>query len=86
MSSEELASATGKGLQYRLEFEYLSPFTGKWEHGARESTDLVSLVEQWDNQLQMQDVRHSQILYRTVSEWSMYRMERLEGTSGFGVG
>jgi hypothetical protein len=54
---------------YRLEFEYLSPFTGKWEKTFRESQDLADIMLQRNNQLLMSGVRGSKLFYRDNPEW-----------------
>ncbi len=57
--------------RYRLEFEYISPFTGKWMPAAKEvdEADLPGLKQQLENQLLMPDVRKSRILSQEIGPW-----------------
>lgn len=56
---------------YRLNFEYISPFTGEWVARYREDVNLASLQEQLAGQLTMPDVRGSLISESEIvtSEW-----------------
>jgi len=58
------------GKRYKLAFEYVSPFDGKWTPASNESLVLEELQEQLKNQLAMPDVRNSKILVQETTDWT----------------
>ena len=55
--------------RYKLEYEFINPFTALWTKGTNESEDLESLKKQRDAQLMNREVRNPKIFEQSVTEW-----------------
>ncbi len=62
--------------RYRLDFEYLSPYTGQWQKTYKESKDFEGLMEQFRGQRTMpESVRNSVISKQETTDWTPITLE-----------